>query len=199
MVEGRIVNPKCYVDDCGLVAKVKGLCGKHYMRQWRHGDVNAVRQPYSPKGQTYVSHVPSYQSYLHMIQRCSNPNNHAYKKYGGRGIKICDRWLEPLGVGYKNFVSDMGERPEGTTLDRANNDGDYEPSNCRWADWYTQQNNRSNSRLFTVDGVTATAKELSKKYGIGLSTATQRIYVHKWPVERAFKAPVFGKGVKRSG
>lgn len=72
---------------------------------------------------------------------CLNPNNKDFKRYGGRGIKVCDRWLES----FWNFVEDMGERPEGMTINRINNDGDYKPLNCEWATQKTQCNNRANS------------------------------------------------------
>ena len=72
-----------------------------------------------------------------MIGRCTRPNNPNYNRYGGRGITVCERWLE-----FSNFVADMGPRPDGMTLDRINNDGNYEPGNCRWADWDTQMENR---------------------------------------------------------
>ncbi len=73
--------------------------------------------------------------------RCNNPNNKDYASYGGRGIKMCDRWND-----FTNFLADMGEKPDGKSLDRVNNDGDYEPDNCRWA---TQSEQNSNQRKRT--------------------------------------------------
>jgi len=77
-------------------------------------------------------------SWCCMKQRCLNPNAIGYHRYGGRGITICGRWLE----NFDNFCQDMGERPEGMTLDRINNDGNYESSNCKWSTPKEQANNR---------------------------------------------------------
>jgi hypothetical protein len=82
---------------------------------------------------------PTYRSWYAMKTRCTNPNNPDWKWYGARGIKVCDRWLD-----FVNFLDDMGERPEGKTLDRyPNKDGDYEPNNCRWASNDEQIKNRN--------------------------------------------------------
>jgi hypothetical protein len=79
-----------------------------------------------------------------MKRRCLNRNNPDFKDYGGRGIKICDRWLEPNGAGFRNFLDDMGPRPLGMTLDRENVQGHYEPGNCKWATAKDQTMNRRN-------------------------------------------------------
>ncbi len=76
-----------------------------------------------------------------MIRRCSNPKDSNYKNYGGRGISVCERWKT-----FQNFYVDMGERPEGMSLERINNDAGYSPENCKWATWKEQQNNKRCSR-----------------------------------------------------
>ena len=85
-----------------------------------------------------LSKSATYGSWVAMKTRCLNPNGHRYADYGGRGIKVCERWMK-----FEAFLADMGERPTGTTLDRINNDGDYEPTNCRWA---TDAEQRANKR-----------------------------------------------------
>ena len=85
-----------------------------------------------------MSDSPTYHSWLSMKQRCTNPNDIGYANYGGRGIKVCDRWLHS----FVNFYADMGLRPEGMTLDRKDNDGDYEPDNCKWSTLVEQAANQ---------------------------------------------------------
>jgi hypothetical protein len=82
--------------------------------------------------------TPTYRSWLHMKERCTNSRCHAYASYGGRGITVCERWS----ASFENFLADMGKRPDGKTLDRIDNDGNYEPSNCRWATASEQRRNQ---------------------------------------------------------
>ena len=93
--------------------------------------------------------TPEYNCVDGMLQRCYNPNNERYENYGGRGVKVCDRWREWGYFGVKNFLEDMGKRPEGMTLDRIDVNGNYEPSNCRWANYsvqgYNQTTRKTNS------------------------------------------------------
>lgn len=86
-----------------------------------------------------MSETPTYNSWECMRARCYNPHNASFKYYGGAGITVCDRWKNS----FENFLADMGERPEGTTIDRIDAGGNYEPSNCRWADAKTQALNKN--------------------------------------------------------
>lgn len=93
------------------------------------------------EGYTHVRH-PLYDTWQGMKTRCTNQNHIHYKNYGGRGITVCDEWVDT----FEQFVRDMGDRPEGYTLDRRNNNGNYTPDNCRWATILEQNRNRRNSR-----------------------------------------------------
>lgn len=91
------------------------------------------------------SETPLYNIWTLMLKRCINPRDRFYASYGGRGIRVCARWRGP--TGFENFLADMGERPAGMTLDRRDNDGHYEPGNCRWATRFEQAHNKRNTVL----------------------------------------------------
>lgn len=92
---------------------------------------------------------PTYRSWYAMKQRCLNPNNKRYDRYGGRGITVCAKWIHS----YKAFLADMGPRPDGMTIERKNTDGNYEPGNCKWATHEEQSANTSQCQPVTVAGV----------------------------------------------
>lgn len=117
-----------------------------------------------------------------MMKRCYNPHAHAYDRYGGRGIAVCERWHQP-----ENFLSDMGEPPEGTSIDRINGDGHYEPGNCRWASAKTQGSNRRGVRYIEFNGTRDHLSGWAKRIGINVASMMER--VQKWPIERALTQP----------
>ncbi len=122
-----------------------------------------------------------------MIARCNKPSKQSYHRYGGRGIKVCDRWLGRDGLA--NFIADMGPRPSPKhSVDRIKNDGNYEPGNCRWATQKEQQRNRCNNRLVTAYGVTKTLIEWSEEFGVPYFTIWYRLSFG-WPTEKAVSAP----------
>jgi hypothetical protein len=112
-----------------------------------------------------------YSTWRGMKQRCTNPKLEEYKNYGGRGITICDRWLNS----FENFYEDMGERPEGYSIERINNNGDYDPSNCRWANRLDQQNNTRVNILVPYDGKMISLKQACRKYGKNYRTVYDRV------------------------
>ena len=106
--------------------------------------------------------TPEYNAWGQMIHRCSNPNSKMWAHYGGRGITVCERWRS-----YETFLEDMGRKPSPKhSIDRINVNGNYEPSNCRWATYSEQNNNRRTNRYITINGVTHTMSEWLRHYGM---------------------------------
>ena len=139
-----------------------------------------------------LSQSPLYTTWCSMIARCENPNVMAFRNYGGRGIKVCERWRSS----FELFVQDMGPRPEGTEVDRIDNDGDYEPSNCRWTTRKAQTNNMRKNRHLTAFGKTRTVSEWADELGVRPSTLHRRLKLG-WPAERVLGTPVV-RGAKHA-
>lgn len=121
------------------------------------------------------SNTPTYKSWLKMRERCRLRTCVQWPYYGGRGITVCERWAS-----FENFLSDMGERPQGTSLDRVNNDGNYEPGNVRWAAHKTQLVNRSDNVRVEIHGRSVTLSEAAEQAGLKYDT----LRIRYWKGER---------------
>jgi len=131
----------CSVSICEKVVTNTSMCSSHRHRKQRYGDPLVVKKVHGEDRQN----DPAYTSYRDMLRRCNNENSKYYSYYGGRGITVSERWIGVDGFG--NFKSDMGSRKPGLTLDRIDPNGNYEPSNCRWATRTVQLINQNlNSR-----------------------------------------------------
>ena len=126
-----------------------------------------------------------YKIWAGMINRCHNPKNYSYHKYGGQGIKVCERWRR-----FENFYTDLGDPPPGFTIERRNGSQGYFPDNCQWASYTEQNRNRKNSDFLTHAGRTLCLSEWAKETGIGLTTLWYRLYKSGWPIEKALTTPV---------
>lgn len=135
---------------------------------------------YSKKHGMWKYNDPTYYTWIRMRSRCNNPNERQYKHYGGRGIKICQRWES-----YANFFEDMGERPGNKlSLDRIDVNGDYCKENCRWTTWDVQLNNKRTNKSHTFNGKTMNQSQWAREVGIGFDTLSWRLR-HGWSLERA--------------
>jgi hypothetical protein len=127
--------------------------------------------------------TPEYRAWKSMRARCENQRNPAFARYGGRGILVCERWHGEHG--FENFLADVGPRPSPEhSIERIDNDGNYEPGNCRWATRVEQGSNKRNNATLTVNGETATISEWSRRTGIGRTTIRERLRVGR-PVANA--------------
>ena len=136
------------------VGRIKS-CGCGPKTNFRHGMTNS----------------PEYSVWTAMKKRCLNKNHPDYYRYGGRGIKICKDWI----LSFEKFYADMGNRPNGYTLDRIDNDKGYEPNNCRWATLEVQSNNKRNNKKFEIDGQSKTVDQWARQLGLNRDSIWNRI------------------------
>ena len=132
------------------------MCVQCYGKEWRAANAEKLvaqrrewkaAHPEKARELRRAWWTKTYGVWHSMIQRCINPNQRSWKYYGGRGIAVCERWHT-----FANFLDDMGEKPEGRSIDRIDNDGDYEPSNCRWATQSEQNANRRKLKAIEQEG-----------------------------------------------
>jgi hypothetical protein len=172
--------------DCGKTTEAHGSdmrrgkvrsCGCLHIETSRTGD---NRRKHG------MSESPEYRSWHCMIRRCTDPTTVGYNRYGGRGISVCDRWLHS----FENFFADMGARPKGTTLDRKEVNGNYEPGNCRWADKFTQAANTSKVILISANGKTMPVEAWARELRVSPHAIRYRLKLglsHEETVNRPFR------------
>lgn len=129
----------------------------------------------------------AYRSWDHMVQRCTNPNNSFFHNYGGRGIKVCERWMS-----FPAFLADMGQRPDGMSLDRIDVNGNYEPENCRWATRTEQMNNTRRNTMITFAGRTMSLSDWARETSLTTPCISGRLK-RRWPIEKVLTTPLIAR------
>lgn len=168
--------------DCGTERRVMAKC-------LRRGTTlscgcynkERIRETHTTHGQT---NSRAYRVWQNMKNRCCDPTNSHYHLYGGRGIKVCQEWMR-----FENFYADMGNPPEGMTIDRIDNNGNYCRDNCRWADARVQGNNRRNNVHAVLSGERKTITQWCAVFGVKASTVKNRIRAGQAP-EKALTDPI---------
>lgn len=181
--------------DCGSIAIVATAnlnSGNSRSCGCLHREQLSARKPGLRHGHASPKNgvTPEYRSWKAMVARCHNPHNIGYKNYGGRGIKVCDRWLD-----FVNFLADMGRRPQNMTLDRINSDENYEPGNCRWASDSEQNKNRklnqsgehgpraklTSAAVAEIRASKESQRVLAQRFGVTQSAISSVKRGHTWP------------------
>lgn len=171
--------------ECGVIKK------KILVSQLRNGSIKSCgcwRVEQSTKRATKhgLRFTKEYWVWQQMFERCNKPHNKGYKRYGARGIRVCERWSK-----FENFIADMGMRPSPKhSLERENNDGHYSPDNCKWATRWAQARNTRRNIYYEYEGERYTAPELARKSGKNHGTIRSRLTTLGWPVKLAVEAPV---------
>lgn len=168
-------------------------CGKHKSVNWWHlansyiGSCGCLRL--ESRSEINKTHGKSksrvYITWINMKNRCLKPTSKDYQNYGGRGIKVCDEWS----YSFENFYRDMGEQPDGMTIDRINVNGNYEKDNCRWATPKQQCRNRTNSLIVEYNGVKKTLIEHCEDVGMPYKSVFRRIGLG-WSIEKELTKPL---------
>jgi hypothetical protein len=177
------------VCECGSIIRVRGTnlrsgqtqsCGC-YQKQ-RVSEAQTKHGCAKPNAQT-----PEYKVWSRVIARCCDPKSDHFDRYGGRGIEMCWRWRNS----FENFLADMGPRPSPNhSIERENNNGNYEPGNCRWATRAEQSVNKSNTVMVRAGGKEMSLAVLAREANLPVQRVYQRIFREKWSIERALNTPI---------
>lgn len=188
MHDGNKSNPRANrrklmcVCDCGNTRFIKRSDILRYDNP-SCGCVTTRKQLSNPNYVPDKKNMPEFESWRGMIERCTNKNSISYPNYGGKGIKVCEAWMD-----FYVFFKDLGERPKGSTLDRKDVYGDYCKDNCRWATQAEQSRNKSNNVNLLIDGKTMCVADWCQEYNINRTTVLCRLK-RGWPASKAIKTP----------
>lgn len=131
-----------------------------------------------------MSETSEYRSWAEMKSRCLNPKSRRFSYYGGRGITVCERWLD-----FQNFIDDMGNKPTPEhSIERIDVNGNYEPSNCKWVTFTEQQNNKRNTTMIEYNGKTQSIKDWCRELELNYRTIKDRL-INGWTVKEMFETP----------
>lgn len=158
--QGKLLRKNFPTRSCGCLVKKHGHAGK-------------------------TGRSGTYKSWESMLARCFSEKSASYKDYGQRGITVCDKWNPAKGGSFCNFLSDMGERPKGMTLERIDVNKNYTPDNCKWATMKEQASNRRNTFMLAFMGKTQSFMAWAEETGIPYATLKKRICAYGWSAERA--------------
>lgn len=181
--------------DCGETAIVRDVCLRNGTTQ-SCGCLRRERTSltYKTHGHTAEKQTTrTYHAWATMKKRCSNPACKKFPRYGGRGIKVCEQWQNS----FQTFLSDMGECPPGLSIDRVNNDGNYEPGNCRWATRKEQARNTNSNRRIEFQSQTLCLSEWAERTALKPITILMRLK-RGWTVERTLTTPSLSPAQSKS-
>lgn len=182
----RVVNCRC---DCGVEKVIQLTCLRTGQTQscgcLMRDRVSAANRTH---GHTVKGKTPTYRSWRLMIRRCEDPRSIVYHRYGAAGVKVCVEWHD-----FENFIKDVGERPDGMTLDRIDGTKGYEPGNVKWSTPKQQARNQKTNRIIEYKGEKKCLAAWAEHFGMGLQTLWSRLEESKWPLEKAFTTPVKGR------
>lgn len=169
----------CEVDGCDDAVAMRTWCMRHYSSWRRYGDPLKAKTQH---GHACRHRSRAYTCWHNMITRCSR---HGYSRYADRGITFDPAWRD-----FEVFLAEMGEPPDGLTLDRKDNDLGYSKDNCRWATHIDQSNNRENNKRFLYRGEMVTMANLARVAGLSYSTMRYRLEILLWDAEKAVHEPL---------
>ena len=185
----QLFECKC---DCGNIAVIEGTAVKN----GRTCSCGCLQKESAKKRRTThgMTKTKLFNVWNTMKQRCSNPNSKNYKRYGARGIFVCEEWKNDF-ASFMKWSLSHGYK-DGLSIDRIDGEKGYSPDNCRWVDVYVQSNNRSNNRLMTINGITKNCKQWADHFGFEYKYFHEKCKKNDWNLEKVLEIPYFKNQIK---